>query len=52
MNMVDYNYNTEEALAYRMMVASVLATLKMGIGALATTSSYTVMVGSMWGSAI
>ncbi len=40
--------HTEEALAYGMMVTSILATLRMVI-TLATTSPYSVMVGSEWG---
>jgi hypothetical protein len=40
--------NTEEAFTYG-MVTSLLDTLRMMVMALATTSTYTVMVGSMWG---
>jgi hypothetical protein len=40
---------TEEVFAYGMMVPSLLHTLKMVIGALATTSTYSVVVSSKWG---
>ncbi len=41
--------NTAEAFAYGMMVASLLDTFRMVVGALATISAYKVMVGSGWG---
>ncbi len=40
---------TADAFKYGIMVTSVLDTLRMVVGALATASSYTVMVTSMWG---
>ncbi len=43
---------TAEAFAYGMMVPSILDTLRMISGALATTSTYTVVVCSMWGSSL
>ncbi len=39
---------TAEAFAYSIMVSSILDTFRMAGRALATTSTYTVMVGSMW----
>jgi hypothetical protein len=42
--------HTEEALKYRKMVTSILVTMRKVMSVpLATTSSYTVMVGSWWG---
>jgi hypothetical protein len=41
--------NTEEAFASGILVTLILDTLRMVGCALATTSKYTVMVGSEWG---